>query len=73
MIKWLHFGANLDKPSTCDRLGIGFAELLHADKVPASSPKHRQFLARIGSSGHHLLRLINDVLDLSKVESRKFV
>ena len=52
---------------------IGFAELLHADKVPASSPKHRQFLAHIGSSGHHLLRLINDLLDLSKVESGKFV
>ena len=52
---------------------IGFAELLHADKVPTSSPKHRQFLAHIGSSGHHLLRLINDVLDLSKVESGKFV
>ena len=52
---------------------IGFAELLHADKVPTSSPKHRQFLAHIGSSGHHLLRLINDLLDLSKVESGKFV
>jgi PAS domain S-box-containing protein len=52
---------------------IGFAELLHADKVPTNSPKHRQFLAHIGSSGHHLLRLINDLLDLSKVESGKFV
>ncbi len=52
---------------------IGFAELLHADQVPVSSPKHRQFLGHIGRSGHHLLRLINDVLDLSKVESGKFV
>ena len=52
---------------------IGFAELLQAGKVPASSPKYRQFLGHIGSSGHHLLRLINDVLDLSKVESGKFV
>ena len=52
---------------------IGFAELLQAGKVSANSPKYLQFLGHIGSSGHHLLRLINDVLDLSKVESGKFV
>ena len=52
---------------------IGFSELLHADKVPVGSPKRLQFLGHIASSGHHLLRLINDVLDLSKVESGKFV
>ena len=51
---------------------IGFAELLHAGAVPVASPKHQQFLGHIGRSGHHLLRLINDVLDLSKVESGKF-
>ena len=51
---------------------IGFADLLHAGAVPVASPKHRQFLGHIGSSGRHLLQLINDVLDLSKVESGKF-
>ena len=51
---------------------IGFAELLHSGAVPQTSPKHREFLGHIASSGHHLLRLINDVLDLSKVESGKF-
>ncbi|CAN0226451.1 unnamed protein product, partial [Phaeothamnion confervicola] len=51
---------------------IGFADLLHANAVPPESPKHRVFLGHISTSGHHLLQLINDVLDLSKVESGKF-
>ncbi len=51
---------------------IGFADLLHAGAVPAESPKHREFLGHIATSGRHLLQLINDVLDLSKVESGKF-
>ena len=52
---------------------IGFAELLQSGAVPADSPKRQTFLGHIGTSGHHLLKLINDVLDLSKVESGKFV
>jgi len=51
---------------------IGFAELLHAGTVPPDSPKVHEFLGHISSSGRHLLQLINDVLDLSKVESGKF-
>jgi len=51
---------------------IGFAELMHAGAVPAGSPKQHEFLGHIAASGHHLLQLINDVLDLSKVESGKF-
>jgi CheY-like chemotaxis protein len=51
---------------------IGFADLLRAGAVKPESPKHQVFLGHIGSSGRHLLQLINDVLDLSKVESGKF-
>ena len=51
---------------------IGFADLLHSGAVPPESPKHHEFLGHIGTSGRHLLQLINDVLDLSKVESGKF-
>jgi PAS domain S-box-containing protein len=51
---------------------IGFADLLEGGAVPVDSDKHRQFLGHIGTSGRHLLQLINDVLDLSKVESGKF-
>jgi len=51
---------------------IGFADLLHSGTVKPESPKHQQFLGHISTSGRHLLQLINDVLDLSKVESGKF-
>ena len=51
---------------------IGFADLLHSGAVRQESPQHQVFLGHIGTSGRHLLRLINDVLDLSKVESGKF-
>ena len=51
---------------------IGFADILATGAVPQSSPKHQTFLGHIATSGRHLLQLINDVLDLSKVESGKF-
>jgi PAS domain S-box-containing protein len=50
---------------------IGFAELMHDGKVGAVSPEHREFLGDILTSARHLLQLINDVLDLAKVESGK--
>jgi PAS domain S-box-containing protein len=50
---------------------IGFADLLHDGEVAPGSPQHREFLADILKSGRHLLQLINDVLDLAKVEAGK--
>jgi PAS domain S-box-containing protein len=50
---------------------IGFGEVLLAGKPGPVNPKQHEFLGDILSSGRHLLQLINDVLDLSKVEAGK--
>jgi protein-histidine pros-kinase len=50
---------------------IGFAELMHRGRVGPVSPEHKEYLGDILSSSKHLLQLINDVLDLAKVESGK--
>jgi PAS domain S-box-containing protein len=48
---------------------LGFSELLIDEKAGAINPKQKEYLADILTSGRHLLQLINDVLDLSKVEA----
>jgi PAS domain S-box-containing protein len=50
---------------------IGFAELMYKGKVGPVSPDHQEYLGDILTSSRHLLQLINDVLDLAKVESGK--
>jgi PAS domain S-box-containing protein len=49
---------------------LGFSELLLDDSVGKYNAATRQkFLTQISTSGKHLLDLINDILDLSKVEA----
>jgi len=48
---------------------IGFADLLHGGMAGPLDAQHREFLGDILTSSRHLLQLINDVLDLAKVES----
>ena len=50
---------------------IGFAELMHDGKVGAISAHQQEYLGDILTSSRHLLQLINDVLDLSKIEAGK--
>jgi len=48
---------------------IGFSEMLIDRKVGDLNEKQIEYLNDIYASGAHLLRLINDVLDLSKIEA----
>jgi len=48
---------------------IGFTNIMLKNKPDNLRPRDLDFLRRIGGNGRHLLRLINDVLDLSKVEA----
>jgi PAS domain S-box-containing protein len=50
---------------------IGFTELMYLGKVGSVSPEHKEYLGDILTSSRHLLQLINDILDLAKVESGK--
>jgi signal transduction histidine kinase len=53
---------------------IGFSELLISDGTGRFDAETRQrFLTQINSGGHHMLGLINDVLDLSQVEAGQIV
>ncbi len=47
---------------------IGFSEIL-LSRSDGLQPRERKFLGNIHSSGRHLLAIINDILDLSKVEA----
>jgi signal transduction histidine kinase len=48
---------------------IGFSEVLSEEMFGDVNDKQREYLLDIHSSGHHLLSLINDILDLSKIEA----
>jgi signal transduction histidine kinase len=48
---------------------IGFAELMYDGKVGPLAERHREYMGDILGSARHLLALINDVLDISKVEA----
>jgi signal transduction histidine kinase/CheY-like chemotaxis protein len=50
---------------------IGFSELMKDDMTGRLSDQHRGFATHIFQGGHHLLALINEILDLSKIEAGK--
>ncbi|MFP4305832.1 MAG: ATP-binding protein [Desulfococcaceae bacterium] len=49
---------------------LGFTEVLAAE---VGQPRHREFLRAMDASGRLLLTLINDILDLSRVEMGKLI
>ena len=50
---------------------IGFSEFLIDEKPGPLQPKQKEYMGDVLNSARHLLQLINDVLDLAKVEAGK--
>jgi PAS domain S-box-containing protein len=52
---------------------IGFAQLLEAGVAGNVNPEQKRQLQIVDSSGQHLLRLIEDVLDITRIETGRMV
>jgi signal transduction histidine kinase/DNA-binding response OmpR family regulator len=52
---------------------IGFSELLYDGKVGGLEARHQQYIGHILTSSRHLLQLINDILDLARVDAGQMV
>lgn len=73
--------ANLSKSDFLSRMShelrsplnaiLGFAQLMESESPPPT-PSQQGSIGRILQAGWHLLNLINEVLDLAKIESGKF-
>jgi len=49
---------------------IGFSEIMTSGAFgPLGSAKYEEYARDIGDSGHHLLELINDILEMSRIET----
>ena len=52
---------------------IGFSQLMEEETFgPLGSPRYREYTGLVQKAGRHLLDLINDILDMSKIEAGKF-
>jgi two-component system, cell cycle sensor histidine kinase PleC len=51
---------------------IGFSEIMAKELFgPLANPQYKQYSSDIFDSGNHLLDLINDILDMAKIEANK--
>ena len=48
---------------------LGFSQILTSDSLPTTLAQKKEFANHVLKSGRHLLTLINEILDLAKVES----
>jgi PAS domain S-box-containing protein len=52
---------------------IGFSELLEDQTFGPLNEKQQRYVTNVHTSGRHLLQLVNDILDLAKVEAGRLV
>jgi signal transduction histidine kinase len=51
---------------------IGFTEIMHQEQFgPIGNKRYKTYLSDVLESGYHLLTLINDILDVAKIEAGK--
>ncbi len=50
---------------------LGFTQLIQIEQEDLKNPEHKTYISEIINAGNHLLTLINDILDISRIEAGK--